>query len=88
VRPAFIRIRPGDNVATALRDVAAGEVWEGIAVLQPIPFGHKIALVPIEAGGLVLKYGEPIGAATALIRPGEHLHVHNLEGLRGRGDRA
>ena len=33
------------------------------------------------------KYGEVIGAATRDIRVGEHVHVHNVEGKRGRGDR-
>lgn len=87
-RPAFIRMKPQDNVATALRDVAEGETWEGIQVLRPVPFGHKIAVRPIARGEHVLKYGEPIGAATVDIQPGEHVHVHNIEGLRGRGDKA
>ena len=33
-----------------------------------------------------MKYGQPIGRATAAIAPGEHVHVHNIESLRGRGD--
>jgi altronate dehydratase small subunit len=35
----------------------------------------------------VIKYGETIGLATSDISPGEHVHVHNVEGQRGRGDR-
>lgn len=87
-RPAFIRMKPGDNVATALRDVSAGEAWESIETLQPVPFGHKVAVQPIACGEHVVKYGESIGAATVAIRPGEHVHVHNIEGIRGRGDKA
>jgi altronate dehydratase small subunit len=41
----------------------------------------------MEAGDDIMKYGEVIGAAVRSIRAGEHVHVHNLEGKRGRGDR-
>ena len=84
-----------DNVATALEDLPAGSLVtvsadgeEATVRLQEhIPFGHKFAVRPIAAGEDILKYGQVIGAATRDIRPGEHVHVHNLEGKRGRGDR-
>jgi altronate dehydratase small subunit len=28
-----------------------------------------------------------MGQATAEIRKGEHVHIHNVEGLKGRGDK-
>ena len=34
----------------------------------------------------IIKYGESIGRASADIRKGEYVHIHNLEALRGRGD--
>ena len=85
-----------DNVATAVDHLAAGETMETVAdglcstvVLRTdIPFGHKYALEPIPAGGPVIKYGEIIGVASAAISPGEHVHVHNVEGVKGRGDKA
>lgn len=85
-----------DHVATALMDLKAGSriryrrgtEIEQLALLQDIPFGHKVAIRAIEAGEEVRKYGEVIGRATAHIRPGEHVHVHNIEGIRGRGDQA
>ena len=40
--------------------------------------GHKYALRAIGAGENVIKYGMPIGHATAAIAPGEHVHTHNL----------
>ncbi len=83
-----------DHVATVIRDVAAGEavtfVWKGeqrrVVAASAIPFGHKVAITPIQAGEPVRKYGEVIGAATSSIEAGEHVHVHNVEGIRGRGD--
>lgn len=88
-----IRMSEKDNVATVLNDVKSGEeipVRNGseirVKVLQDIPFGHKFALMNIEKGERIIKYGEVIARATVPIRKGEHVHVHNAESLRGRGD--
>ncbi|MFZ5753020.1 MAG: UxaA family hydrolase [Bacillota bacterium] len=80
-----------DNVATVIRDLAEGETLIAetimdVKTLQPIPFGHKVALRDIQAGEEVIKYGESIGAAFAFIKAGKHVHIHNTEGRRGRGD--
>ena len=91
-----IMLRENDNVATALRDLAAGEeivvgVLERsvrVRVGQAIAFGHKLAVVEIGTGENVLKYGEVMGRATQTIPKGCHAHVHNIESLRGRGDLA
>ncbi len=40
--------------------------------------GHKYALCQIKAGENVIKYGSPIGHATADISKGEHVHTHNV----------
>jgi len=85
-----------DDVATVLRDMPIGERMryrigenaETILLLNPIAFGHKVAITSIKKGGDVYKYGDVIGRATQDIEPGEHVHVHNIEGVRGRGDLA
>ncbi|MBL8700866.1 MAG: UxaA family hydrolase [Alphaproteobacteria bacterium] len=85
----------GDDVAVALHDIVAGEtvrVRRGEALQEvvaraPIALGHKLALRAIAAGEAVRKYGQPIGAATAPVGIGEHVHVHNLASLRGRARR-
>ena len=85
-------LHPDDNVATAVSALAPGEKISidatGITLLEPIPFGHKLALKDIRPGENIIKYGEVIGRATAAIKKGAHVHVHNVEGRRGRGDRA
>ncbi len=89
-----IVIKRQDNVATAIRDIPAGKMAAvgveeevmNVKVSQEIPFGHKLALRSIHCGEEVLKYGTVIGRATREIKPGEHVHVHNVESLRGRGD--
>ena len=100
VRP-FIVVDQRDNVATALRPLTAGEPWEigatpaGAAetsatptLAENIAFGHKFALTPIAAGEPVVKYGTTVGLASQDIAPGEHVHIHNVEGIKGRGDKA
>ena len=41
--------------------------------------GHKIALCDIENGADVIKYGYPIGYATAKIQKGDGVHSHNMK---------
>lgn len=84
-----VRIDSGDNVATVLADVAAGDTvvvdGKSIAATAAIPRGHKIALLPIASGAAVIKYGFPIGHATAQIAAGDHVHTGNLAtALAGR----
>jgi altronate dehydratase small subunit len=82
-----------DNVPTALRQFEPGEsirveVGNGIVEIilwQTIPFGHKFALKDIEQREPIVKYGEVIGLAAMKIKRGEHTHVHNVEGLEGKG---
>jgi altronate dehydratase len=89
MQPVII-ISDRDNVATALEALEAGRelAIDGrvVTVREPIPSGHKIALCPIAAGEAIVKYGSPIGLATAAIEAGRHVHVHNVDSARGRGD--
>jgi altronate dehydratase small subunit len=87
-----LRLKDDDNVAVCLRAVvAATDIRFGeltVRVQADIPAGHKIALEAIPRGELVRKYGQPIGKTSAAIAAGDHVHVHNVEGMRGRGDLA
>ena len=89
---AVLVISERDNVATALDALDAGrELQLGartLLVAEAIPRGHKIALCAIPAGGAVVKYGSPIGHASADIAVGTHVHTHNVASARGRGDLA
>ncbi len=88
-----IRIHAADNVATALADLAAGSAVavgsQRLTISEAIGRGHKLALAPIARGTSVIKYGFPIGIATADIAGGAHVHSHNLAtALTGRDDYA
>lgn len=80
-----VRIHPDDNVVCLLRDHDSGARPKFGDMTTPslnsaVPMGHKVALVAIEAGAAVVKYGAVIGHATRAIAPGDHVHLHNLEG--------
>lgn len=87
-------IKAQDNVATALKDLDAGQVCrvatgkeiQSITVKERIVYGHKLAVVDIPRGKDIIKYGEVMGRATANIPIGTHAHIQNIESLRGRGD--
>lgn len=61
-----IRINPADNVEVLLKPRGG------------VPAGHKVALRDIPAGSRIVKYGFPIGVATADIKAGEWVHTHNV----------
>lgn len=82
---AAIVLANSDNVGMVTADVRPGADIQAddrtLAVRDPIPFGHKIALIPIEAGSDIVKFGVPIGRAKTSIQPGEHVHIHNVESI-------
>jgi altronate dehydratase len=82
-----LHLNPKDNIAVAkttlyhdteiMVNLASG--GENLIIIKDeIPAGHKVALTHIESGGPVFRYGEVIGTALENIRPGEHIHTHNL----------
>ena len=89
-------IHPDDNVANligagqrgqAVRCTVEGQAAaETIDLVDDLPSNHKIARRDVAAGEPILKYGLSIGKASRAIRRGEHVHTHNIESNRGRGD--
>jgi len=85
-----ILLNPTDNVATALKDLAAGEsvtvklddVTYTVILRDEIAFGHKYALRDVAQGDELIKYGLPIGKALEDIRAGTWVHVHNCRSDR------
>jgi altronate dehydratase small subunit len=90
-----IVMKQNDNVCTVVENIEPGTEIDvdasgdktTVLVSERIPFGHKFAFRQIPQGDPIVKYGEVIGIATREIRPGQHVHVHNLESRRGRGDK-
>ncbi len=80
---AFI-IHPQDNVATALSPLKVGKVdligehtVKTLKCIKEIKQGHKVALLKINQGEPVMKYGIPIGHAIHTIQKGQWVHLHN-----------
>ena len=81
--PRLILLDPRDNVLVVRSRLRAGDALDlgGGAVAnadKDVPLAHKVARRAIRAGEKILKYGAPIGVATADIPAGTHVHVHNV----------
>ena len=89
-----IVIHEKDTVATALEPLHAGSEisiaiqnhTEKIKLVDEIPAGHKFALMDMEIGTDVIKYGESIGQSTSKIARGEHVHRHNVTSRTKQGN--
>lgn len=82
-----------DNVAVVVAEsVSAGDELRGVyldddsefsvSALEAAPLGHKLALRDLQPGDSAIKYGQDIGAITAPVSRGGHVHVHNLKTRR------
>ena len=81
-----------DNVGTAISAITAGEEVEVLSTKQEVvqrikakdslPLGHKIALMDIQKGNEIKKYGAVIGKASKDITVGQYVHIHNVESNR------
>ena len=89
----FLVHEEGDSVGVVVVEgVRAGDTLTGwimeqdktltVRSVSDIPIGHKLAIRDLKPGATVIKYGVDIGRTTAPIRPGEHLHVHNVKTKR------
>jgi len=81
--PSLIQLSPRDNVAVATKAVSPARMQPlptgTLKVKERIPAGHKVAITPIAKGSSIIKYGQPIGLATADIKVGQHVHTQNCD---------
>ena len=77
----LIVLNGNDNVGVSQFIIPEKTKIEGhdINTLDPIPFGHKVCLKEIKKGDPIIKYDQIIGFALNDIKPGAHVHSHNLE---------
>ncbi len=78
-----MQLAPPDNVLTVIATLEAGTTVEvngqQVTIPHRLPLGHKVAARDLVVGEKIIKYGVPIGSATAPIRAGEHVHTHNIK---------
>ena len=73
-KPHYIKLNTRDNVAIVVNDfgLPVGTRFPcGLELRSFVPQGHKAALVDIDEGAPILRYGETIGYAAAPIKAGE-----------------
>jgi altronate hydrolase len=79
----FLLLDDRDNVLVVTRRISLGDPLkidgQAIEAEKDFPLAHKLARRLIRAGETVVKYGAPIGVATADIPCGAHVHVHNMK---------
>ncbi|MFT5742212.1 MAG: hypothetical protein ACI86S_000269 [Paracoccaceae bacterium] len=79
----LIILSPDDTIAVARCGIGKGEdvvlAGQSVQLAATVSMGHKLALRPMALGDKVLKYGVPIGSATAEIAVGDHVHLHNMK---------
>ena len=85
-QPRYIKLNERDNVAIVVNDfgLPAGSQFScGLQLRAFVPQGHKTALVDIEKGAPILRYGEIIGHALSPILAGRNRfadgHRYNKE---------
>lgn len=80
--PRLLVLAPGDNIAVARGEITAGTelviAGRRIRLSRDLGFGHKLAVANVPAGTRLVKYGAPIGVATADIDIGDYVHHHNV----------
>ncbi|QRF59636.1 galactarate dehydratase [Variovorax sp. UC122_21] len=75
--PLYIRIHPADNVAIVANDggLKAGAVFaDGLALVDNVPQGHKVALVDLAEGEAIRRYDVVIGYAQKALPRGSWVH--------------
>lgn len=79
----LILLSPLDNVFVVRTSIDEGETialsGDIVVVTQAFSMGHKLARAVISPGDKIIKYGASVGSATAAIKPGDHVHLHNLQ---------
>jgi altronate hydrolase len=75
-----LRLHPNDDVVIARRQLVSGTpiAEENVTVSGLVPPGHKLAVRAVGKGAPVRRYNQIIGFATRDVRPGEHVHLHNM----------
>lgn len=75
--PRYVQVHPSDNVAIVANEggLPAGTTFDsGLALKEPVPEAHKVALTTIPKGADVTRYGVVIGYAAQEIPAGSWVH--------------
>lgn len=84
-----------DNVGVALMDLKPGIEFDlkanerviHVKLIEAIPYQHKFSVTHIDSGSKIIKQGVVIGEATKDTEQGQHVHIHNMIGLRAKASK-
>lgn len=82
MEPLYVRVNARDNVAIIVNPegLPAGTAFvNGLVLAEPIPQAHKVALVRLEKGDPVVRYGQVIGHAARAIDVGGWVREDTLD---------
>lgn len=75
-------VNKADNVGivSTIQGLSKGcELPDGTVLIEDVPMGHKIALVDIDKGNRIIRYGEIIGHAQTKLNRGEWVQESKIE---------
>ena len=79
----LLLLAEADNVMVTRASLKSGDLvsLDGtrVRMSSDVPPGFKVARRDLAPGDKVLKYGAIIGSATAIIRRGDVVHLHNMK---------
>jgi galactarate dehydratase len=81
LRPLYVQLQPQDTVAIIVNEggLPAGTRFDsGLVLTEAVPEAHKVALVDIEEGASILRYGSVIGYAQQAIPKGSWVHEEKM----------
>ena len=81
LRPLYVQVHPQDTVAIIVNEggLPAGMRFDsGLTLVDDVPEAHKVALVDIEAGAPIMRYGSVIGYAERAIAKGCWVHEERM----------
>jgi galactarate dehydratase len=81
LRPLYVQVDARDTVAIIVNEggLPAGTRFDsGLTLIEDVPEAHKVALIDIEAGAPILRYGSVIGYAERAIAKGSWVHEERV----------
>ncbi|HEY4380648.1 MAG TPA: galactarate dehydratase [Acidobacteriaceae bacterium] len=81
LRPLYVQVHPQDTVAILVNEggLPAGTRFDsGLTLVEDVPEAHKVALVDIEDGAPIVRYGSVIGYAKGPIGKGSWVHEERM----------
>src|ERR1035438_1465899 len=81
LRPLYVQVHPRDTVAIIVNEggLRAGTRFDsGLTLVEDVPEAHKVALIDIDDGAEIIRYGSVIGYAEGAVPKGSWVHEERM----------